>query len=140
VPAGGDEFVIEWLLEGDPAIRWQVMRDLLDEPAEVWEQERQRTVETGWAAELLAHQGADGEWPKGRWTASTWTLLLLMALGLPEDHLSAKAPVERLLDRFMPPGGDVDGAFLLKRVDLFTSGSGSGSARTFLRRRCEPRP
>jgi hypothetical protein len=112
------ELVIEWLLGGDAAIRWQVMRDLLDEPAAVWQRERRRTAETGWAAELLAHEGADGEWPKGRWTASTWTLLLLIALGLPEDHPSARAPVERLLDRFMPPGEDVDGAFLLKRVDL----------------------
>jgi hypothetical protein len=29
-----EESVIDWLLDGDPAIRWQVMRDLLDEPAE----------------------------------------------------------------------------------------------------------
>ena len=39
--------VVEWLLEGDPAIRWQVMRDLLDDPAEEWEAERARTIETG---------------------------------------------------------------------------------------------
>ena len=45
---------IEWLLEGDPAIRWQVMRDLLDEPSEVWEEERLRTLEQGWVAELLS--------------------------------------------------------------------------------------
>jgi hypothetical protein len=116
-PVSGDA-VIEWLLSGDPVIRWQVMRDLLDEPAEVWEAERSRTLETGWVAELLGRQGRDGEWPKGRWTASVWTLLLLVACGLPEGHPSARAPVERLLDRFMPPGEAVDGAFLLKRVDL----------------------
>jgi hypothetical protein len=63
--------VIDWLLAGDPAIRWQVMRDLLDEAPGVWERERRRTAETGWAAELLAHQGPDGEWSAGRWTAST---------------------------------------------------------------------
>ena len=65
---GGDP-VIEWLLDGDPAIRWQVLRDLLDAPADEWEAERRRTAETGWAADLLARQDADGEWPKGRWTA-----------------------------------------------------------------------
>jgi hypothetical protein len=113
-----DDAVVEWLLSGDPVIRWQVMRDLLDEPAEIWEAERRRTLETGWVSELLSRQGRDGEWPKGRWTDSVWTLLLLVACGLPEGHLSARAPVERLLDRFMPPGEAVDGAFLLKRVDL----------------------
>jgi hypothetical protein len=113
-----DDAVVEWLLAGDPVIRWQVMRDLLDERGEIWEAERRRTLERGWVAELLSLQGRDGEWPKGRWTGSVWTLLLLVACGLPEDHPSARAPVERLLDRFMPPGQAVDGAFLLKRVDL----------------------
>ena len=106
------------LLEGDPAIRWQVMHDLLDAPAEEWEAERARTVETVWVAQLLGHQGRDGDWPNGRWSASTWTLLLLVACGLPERHPCATAPVERLLERFMPAGREVDRAFLLKRVDL----------------------
>ncbi len=94
---------IAWLLDGDPAIRWQVMRDLLDEPAAVWEAERQRTVEEGWVAELLGRRGRNGEWPAGRWTASTWTLLLLVSLGIPERHPSATPALDRLLDRFMPP-------------------------------------
>ena len=42
-----DDPVIDWLLDGDPAIRWQVMRDLLDQPGEVWEAERRRTVSSG---------------------------------------------------------------------------------------------
>jgi hypothetical protein len=113
-----DGAAVAWLLAGDPVIRWQVMRDLLDEPPDVWEAERRRTLETGWVAELLSRQGRNGEWPKGRWTDSVWTLLLLVACGLPEGHSSARAPVERLLDRFMRPGEAVDRAFLLKRVDL----------------------
>ena len=40
-----EESVVDWLLGGDPSIRWQVMRDLLDEPAEVWERERRRDGE-----------------------------------------------------------------------------------------------
>jgi hypothetical protein len=44
-----DSAVVEWLLSGDPAIRWQTKCDLLDEPAEVWEAERLRTLVTaGW--------------------------------------------------------------------------------------------
>jgi hypothetical protein len=113
-----DESVLEWLLAGDPAIRWQVQRDLLDEPAETWERERARVLEEGWVAELLGHQARDGEWPAGRWTAWVWTLLLLVALGIPEDHPAARRPLVRALDRFIPPDQEVDGAGLLKRLDL----------------------
>ncbi len=127
-----DEPVIDWLLAGDPAIRWQVMRDLLDEPAETWERERARTIGTGCVAEILGYQGSDGEWPKGRWTASVWTLLLLVAFGIPEGHPSGRVPLHRLLDRFMPTGEDVDGAFLLKRVDLCHLGFWLGLGAHFL--------
>jgi hypothetical protein len=42
-----DEAVVDWLLAGDPAIRWQVMRDLLDKPPGTWERERARVVQEG---------------------------------------------------------------------------------------------
>jgi hypothetical protein len=54
--------VVEWLLDSDPSIRWQVMRDLTDEPAEVVAAERSRVAVEGWGARLLALQGADGQW------------------------------------------------------------------------------
>ena len=87
--------VVEWLLDGDPAIRWQVMRDLLDEPAEAWEAERRRAVESGWIAELLEHRGPDGEWPPGRWTALDLDAAAARRVGLPEGHPAGRAPVER---------------------------------------------
>jgi hypothetical protein len=62
-----DDAVMEWLLAGDPAVRWQVMRDLLDESVEVWEGERRRVAETGWGAAMLERRGPAG-WPKERWT------------------------------------------------------------------------
>jgi hypothetical protein len=127
-----DDGVVEWLLAGDPAIRWQVMRDLLDAPRLEWEAERARTVETGWVAELLSYQGRDGEWPKGRWTASTWTLLLLVGCGLPEEHPCAGAPLERLLERFMPRGEETEVRFLLERVDLCHLGFWLGLGAYFL--------
>jgi hypothetical protein len=129
MPSGA---VIDWLIAGDPSIRWQVMRDLLDEPAEVWEEERRRTVASGWVAGLVSRRGGDGEWPPGRWTASTWTLLLLVELGLPECHPAGRPAVDRLLDRFMPPGEEVDGAFLVKRVDLCHLGFWLGLGSHFL--------
>lgn len=60
----------------------------------------------------------DGEWPKGRWGASTWTLLLLVAFGIPERHPCAERPLDGLLRKFMPQLERTDPAFLLHRVDL----------------------
>ncbi len=52
--------VIEWLLDSDPSIRWQVMRDLTGAPAEEVAAERVRVATEGAGARLLALQGADG--------------------------------------------------------------------------------
>ena len=54
--------VIDWLLDSDPAIRWQVMRDLTHEPADVVAAERARVATEGWGARLLALQAPDGRW------------------------------------------------------------------------------
>lgn len=52
-------------MDSDPAIRWQVMRDLLHAPSEAVAAERARTVREGWGARLLALQGEDGQWAGG---------------------------------------------------------------------------
>jgi hypothetical protein len=126
-----DDPVVSWLLEGDPSIRWQVMRDLLDEPPDVWKNEQRRTVQTGWVAQLLGLQAPDGSWPKGRWTDSPWTPLLLMALGLPEDRPAPWSPKEGLLDRLMPPGQPVERKVLLTRMDLCHVGFWLGLGATY---------
>jgi hypothetical protein len=53
---------IKWLLDSDPAIRWQVMRDLTGAAPEAIAAERSRVATEGWGAELLARQAADGSW------------------------------------------------------------------------------
>jgi hypothetical protein len=56
---------LDWLLESDPAIRWQVLRDLVHAPAEAVAAERARIANEGWGARLLALQGEDGQWAGG---------------------------------------------------------------------------
>jgi hypothetical protein len=63
----------EWLLDSDPAIRWQVLRDLLDAPADEVESERARVATEGWGARLLALQGEDGQWAGGACFPGDWT-------------------------------------------------------------------
>jgi hypothetical protein len=56
---------MEWLLDSDPAIRWQVLRDLVQAPVEVVSKERARVAVEGWGARLLALQAEDGQWAGG---------------------------------------------------------------------------
>lgn len=57
--------VVEWLLDSDPAIRWQVLRDLVQAPPDVVDSERARVAKEGWGARMLALQGNDGLWAGG---------------------------------------------------------------------------
>jgi hypothetical protein len=57
--------VPDWLLDSDPSIRWQVLRDLVDAPPEVVSAERARVAMEGWGDRLLALQGEDGQWAGG---------------------------------------------------------------------------
>lgn len=59
------EGVLDWLLDSDPSIRWQTLRDLVDAPADVVTAERARVATEGWGARLLALRGEDGQWAGG---------------------------------------------------------------------------
>ncbi len=88
--------VIPWLLDTDPSIRWQVMRDLTDAPDEEVDAERARVAKEGWGARLLALQGADGQWAGGtlfpKMLATTHSLMLLRDFGLnPESEEARRA-------------------------------------------------
>jgi len=93
--------VIDWLLEGDPAIRWQVMRDLLRWNADRYGPERECVATEGWGRQVLARQDADGLWSgslyNGKWTSTTYALYLLKVLGLPPGHPQAVNGCRRLL-------------------------------------------
>jgi len=93
--------VIQWLLDSDPSIRWQAMRDLTDAPDEEVAAERTKVATDGWGARLLASQGADGYWGTGtsnpEWV-SLQTLLLLRDMGLDPTSEEAQRAVARVRD------------------------------------------
>ncbi|GAB3083938.1 hypothetical protein GCM10027080_37140 [Pedococcus soli] len=64
-PLSEDDPVVQWLLRGDPAIRWQVLRDLVDASETVVATERARVGHEGWGARLLALRAPDGQWANG---------------------------------------------------------------------------
>lgn len=95
--------VIRWLLEGDPAIRWQVMHDLTKEPEEVVAVERRRVASEGWGVRLLALQGSNGEWGDGihapRWQSTLGALVLLRDMGLDPTSEQARMAIDRLREQ-----------------------------------------
>ncbi|HEU5100311.1 MAG TPA: hypothetical protein VFU22_14885 [Roseiflexaceae bacterium] len=110
---------IEWLMAGDPAIRWQALRDLLDAPEREWQAERQRTAETGWGARLLALQEPNGGWGGGiyspKWTSATYTLLMLRSIGIPRECAAAQRGARLVLDELL--GAGCDAAFRRKLAE-----------------------
>ncbi|MFI5893602.1 hypothetical protein ACIA5D_26200 [Actinoplanes sp. NPDC051513] len=104
--------VLEWLLEGDPAIRWQVLRDLTGAPGEVVATERARVAGEGWGARLLALQGEDGRWAGGAlfpagttsiengqpWTATEPTLTTLRIFGVDPGDERVRRAVAKVKD------------------------------------------
>jgi hypothetical protein len=112
--------VIGWLLESDPAIRWQVMRDLQEEPAAIHEAERAKVATEGSGARLLSEQDPDGNWGNsvytGKWKSTTYTLLTLRHFGLMPGHAKAMHGCDNLYGR----GIEWDGG-----INLFKSRTGS---------------
>ena len=107
--------VIQWLLDSDPSIRWQVMRDLIGAPAEEVAAERARVATEGWGARLLALQGADGSWAGEAWNhgwdSTMHVLSLLREMGLDPASDEARRAVGLVRDRVRWRGWDWDGTW-----------------------------
>ena len=125
--------ILDWLVESDPALRWQVERDLVHSPEHVWEATRSRVSSEGLGARLLALQEPDGQWAGGSyfpgdfdfngpeaaegagqpWTATTWALNALREWGLDAAALEGTAQLLAANSRWdygnLPYwGGEVD--------------------------------
>jgi hypothetical protein len=100
--------VVDWLLDGDPAIRWQVLDGLVAAPAADVTMQRTEVARDGWGARLLALQDPEGTWSQAlytpKWVSTTYTMLLLRDLGLPADDPQANKACGVMLDSAVGPG------------------------------------
>jgi hypothetical protein len=114
----GTDAVTRWLLDGDPAIRWRVLRDVVGAAERTVERERRRVAREGWGARLLARQDPDGRWAGGRssdsglyspkWISTTYTMLLLRDFGLPVNNPRARRACTLLLDEGLERDGGIN--------------------------------
>jgi hypothetical protein len=104
--------VIDWLLEGDPAIRWQVMRDLIGAPEPEWRAEQEKVAVEGWGARLLSHQDTEGRWTPRlygkKWISTTYSMMLLRSFGVPRADARAVRSCRLFLDEGMSDDGGID--------------------------------
>lgn len=157
-----DPALLDWLLDADPALRWQVERDLLDAPPDVWRATRARIATEGFGARLLALQDPDGQWAGGAyypkdfdfngpeaaedagqpWTATTYALNTLRDWGMDAGALAGTAGLLAANSRWeynnLPYwGGEVDcciNAFTLSN-GLWLGADVSDVAQWFLHHR-----
>jgi hypothetical protein len=107
--------LIQWLLDSDASIRWQVMRDLISASAEEVAVERAKVATEGWGAQLLAMQGVDGSWAgtafNQGWDSTMHVLSLLREMGLDPASDEARRAVGLVRDHVTWRGWDWDGSW-----------------------------
>src|ERR1700722_622240 len=96
---------LKWLLDSDPAIRWQVMQDLTDEFPSVVAAERSRVATEGWGAQLLARQSPAGNWGGPHedhgLLITLYSLIVLKDFGLGPASRQASKMIERVSRRLV---------------------------------------
>jgi hypothetical protein len=109
---------LSWLLDSDPAIRWQAMRDLMDASPAAISAEHARVPQEGLGAAILARQEADGSWRRAKgplWLPTLFTLLLLRATGVDRADPAVESAIARLEASL---GWDPTGCWELRPVPL----------------------
>jgi hypothetical protein len=110
--------VIQWLLDGDAAIRWQALRDLVGSAKASVECERRKVARDGWGGRLLTKQDPEGTWAGGqssdgglyspKWISTTYTMLMLRDFGLLPNTRQARKACKLLLDGGLQRDGGIN--------------------------------
>ncbi|MGE5374028.1 MAG: hypothetical protein ACM3XO_03150 [Bacteroidota bacterium] len=107
--------VMQWLLDSDPSIRWQVLRDLTGGSDAEVAAERAKVATQGWGAQLLALQGEDGSWAgeawNHGWNSTMHVLSLLREMGLDPAGEATRRALGLVRDHVHWRGWDGDGTW-----------------------------
>lgn len=118
-----DDQLLEWLLDGDVAVQYQVKRDLisLDDISL-----RRRIPNEGWGKRFLSARQENGHWGRGfyqpKWISSHYTLLDLKHLGLPPDHPAPAETIDLILENNKEEDGGVNPGKTIKDSDVCING------------------
>lgn len=122
--------VLDWLLQGDIAVAYQVKRDLQKAPPEELSDLRKEIPRQGWGAALLQARRSDGHWGEGfyrpKWTSTHYTLLELKGLGTPETNQECSASTSMIFADSLGRDGGVNYAKTVKDSDVCINGMALG--------------
>jgi hypothetical protein len=114
--------VIDWLMEGDVAIQYQVSRDLLHRNKDEVASLQKRIEKEGWGSRFLAKQKKNGHWGitfyQPKWTSTHYTLLDLKVIGLSRENKQAGRSVAMVLEQPEGEDGGINLAGSLKYSDV----------------------
>lgn len=130
-----DDGILKWLMDGDPSIQYQVLRDLLDATPAALEDAQRRIEREGWGAMLLEKQNRDGHWGRSfyqpKWTSTHYSLLDLQNLGVPRDNPQTGRAIQMMFDKALDPDGPVNFAVTDLPPDVCVNGMALGYAAYF---------
>lgn len=119
----GDEKIINWLLEGDVSIQYQVHRDLLSDHREDL---KNRIASEGWGFKFLSFQKDDGHWGRKfyqpKWTSTHYTLLDLKNLGISAKNPKIRKTINMLLEQEKREDGGINPSGTIKNSDVCLNG------------------
>jgi len=125
-PRSLNDPVVEWLLDSDPSIRWQVMRDLTHARTAIVAAERARVAAEGWGALLLDQQRPEGQWGDCAatpfWWSNLYTLVFLRDLGLDRTSPRVRSAIDRVRDNITWGPGFGDSPFFDGEVEPCING------------------
>jgi hypothetical protein len=115
--------IINWLLDGDVSIQYQVHRDLLG----VERPDLQvRIAKEGWGARFLSNRKDNGHWGRGfyrpKWISSHYTLLDLKNLAISPDIAQIRQTIRMLIENEKGPDGGVNPSHHIKNSDVCLNG------------------
>jgi hypothetical protein len=119
--------IIDWLLEGDVSIQYQVYRDLLSKHREDL---RNRIASEGWGFKFLSFQKEHGHWGRKfyqpKWTSTHYTLLDLKNLGISQEHPKIRKTIRKtilmLLEQEKGEDGGINPSKTIKNSDVCLNG------------------
>jgi len=117
-----DNKIIKWLVSGDPSIKYQTYRDLLDEEKP---QIREKISKEGWGHKFLSLRNKNGHWGRGfyqpKWVSTHYTLLDLKNLAiLPNKQI--KETLSIILNTNKAEDGGINPIGTIKQSDVCING------------------
>jgi hypothetical protein len=120
------EPLVNWLMEGDPAIQYQASRDLKHTNAQKLLAMQKRIEHEGWGAAFLSRRRKNGHWGitfyQPKWTSTHYTLLDLKTIGLEPLNLHAVESTRMVMDQREGEDGGINLAGSLRFSDVCVNG------------------